>query len=55
MEISMKKPFLYIAGLFTVISLTGCSLKEVHEHTFEDKWTSNNISHWHKATCEHTI
>lgn len=50
----MKKTFLYIAVLFVVITLNGCSPKEVHEHTFEDKWTSNSISHWHKATCEHT-
>lgn len=25
-----------------------------HEHTFDTKWETNELSHWHKATCEHT-
>ena len=27
----------------------------IHKHTFEDKWTFNEIKHWHKATCDHFI
>ena len=25
-----------------------------HKHTFKDEWSSNDTSHWHAATCEHT-
>ena len=25
-----------------------------HRHTFNDEWSSNDTSHWHAATCEHT-
>ena len=25
-----------------------------HRHTFKDEWSSNDTSHWHAATCEHT-
>ena len=25
-----------------------------HEHTFDTKWTTDEIYHWHEATCEHT-
>ena len=25
-----------------------------HKHTFKDEWSSNDTSHWHDATCEHT-
>ena len=25
-----------------------------HRHTFRDEWSSNDTSHWHAATCEHT-
>ncbi|MCH5147622.1 MAG: hypothetical protein J1F61_06465 [Clostridiales bacterium] len=27
----------------------------IHKHTFDDKWTFNEIRHWHKATCDHFI
>ncbi len=26
----------------------------VHEHTFEEAWTTTETTHYHKATCEHT-
>lgn len=30
-------------------------IKELeHVHTFEEKWTQDETSHYHKATCEHT-
>lgn len=25
-----------------------------HTHTFSTTWTSDNVCHWHAATCEHT-
>ena len=25
-----------------------------HRHTFKNEWSSNDTSHWHAATCEHT-
>ena len=25
-----------------------------HRHTFRDEWSSDDTSHWHAATCEHT-
>lgn len=25
----------------------------VHEHTYDTRWSSNSVSHWHQATCEH--
>ncbi len=27
---------------------------EDHVHTYSDDWTSDETSHWHAATCEHT-
>ena len=40
---------------------TVCSYKEEqsiakleHTHTFAETWTSDETSHWHAATCEHT-
>lgn len=48
-----------IRNLFTILLstfiLAGCGNNPAtHEHTFSDKWSSNEISHWHAATCEHT-
>lgn len=31
--------------------LTGCN--NSHVHTFDSKWSYNETSHWHAATCEH--
>ena len=25
-----------------------------HEHTYSDKWSSDETQHWHAATCGHT-
>ena len=41
-------------GIFIALALTSCGGNPSHEHTFEDKWTTNESSHWHKATCEHS-
>lgn len=42
---------LLIAALmaFTLV-LTACE----HQHTFAEEWSSDETSHWHAATCEHT-
>ena len=29
-------------------------VEPTHEHTFSETWESDEINHWHKATCEHT-
>ena len=28
---------------------------EIHKHTYEEKWTFNELKHWHNADCEHFI
>lgn len=28
--------------------------KLLHQHTFSNEWSSDDIYHWHSATCEHT-
>ncbi|MCI7080899.1 MAG: formylglycine-generating enzyme family protein [Treponema porcinum] len=33
----------------------GCQVEsDSHEHSFSKEWTSDDTSHWHAATCEHT-
>ena len=33
----------------------GCQVEsDSHEHSFSKEWTSDETSHWHAATCEHT-
>lgn len=50
-----KSILLFIVPCFLLtISLTSCGGNPPHEHTFDEKWTTNESSHWHKATCEHT-
>ena len=35
--------------------LAGCQVEsDSHEHSFSKEWTSDETSHWHAATCEHT-
>ncbi len=29
------------------------TLPSAHEHTFSDKWSHNELVHWHESTCEH--
>lgn len=31
-----------------------CAPKDEHEHTFATAWSSDENSHWHAATCEHS-
>ena len=31
-----------------------CSYKVNHEHTYAEEWTTDNVAHWHVATCLHT-
>lgn len=45
---------LFAAAFAFVVGLTGCKVEsEKHEHTFSKEWTSDEIAHWHTATCEH--
>ena len=48
-----------LAGLLAISlgsALVACDKKapEAHEHTFSSEWSSNEGSHWHAATCEHS-
>lgn len=44
---------LLIFGCF-IISLGFCSENvNLHQHSFNEKWTSDSQCHWHSATCEH--
>ena len=53
----------YTDAAFTTIARPGQALTAdttlyakwvEHRHTFKDEWSSNDTSHWHAATCEHT-
>ena len=48
-----QKKLLIILSAFTML-LSACGGNSSHEHTFDSKWDTNESSHWHKATCEHT-
>ena len=49
-----------LAGLLAISlgsALVACDKTpavEAHEHTFSSEWSSNEGSHWHAATCEHS-
>ena len=50
----MKKTRILVALLLAslmafAVVLAACA----HTHTFEEGWTTDSTSHWHKATCEH--
>ena len=39
-----------------MIFLSSCEHDNVeHEHTFSDKWTYNETTHWHESTCGHDV
>lgn len=49
-------------NLFTILALTAllvvlvfsiCSCGD-HQHSFDDAWTSDSVSHYHNASCEHS-
>ncbi len=55
----MKKSFLKLTGLALAAALalgmSGCSSdSDSHKHTFAAEWSSDEATHWHAATCEHT-
>ena len=45
--------FFLLTLTFFVAVLVSCNL-EPHVHTFDKNWSSDEINHWHVATCEHT-
>ncbi len=53
----MKRGLTLVLALLIVavfaFALTSCGGDE-HEHTYSDKWTTDENYHWHVATCEHT-
>lgn len=50
----MHKKILLTLLTMSVLGMSGCSEEKPHEHTFDDKWTTNETDHWHVATCIHT-
>ena len=57
-----KKLILVLLIVFALsLSLVACEpepspeppQQEPHQHAFSDKWTNDEIYHWHAATCEH--
>ncbi len=40
----------------SIVAFTACNEKgnEEHTHTFATEWQSDEVQHWHAATCEHT-
>ncbi len=45
---------LLVAALAGTTAMGIAACDKGHEHTFSDKWETNETQHWHKATCEHT-
>ena len=52
----MKTCRKFLAGVVTIMALgmIGCQTDTPHEHTYSSEWKSDETSHWHAATCEHT-
>ena len=54
----MKNKIKLIAVLSAMVMsfvFAGCQVEsDSHEHSFSKEWTSDETSHWHAATCEHT-
>ena len=53
----MKTCTKFLAGAVTILALAmiGCQNDtDTHEHTYSADWKSDETSHWHPATCEHT-
>lgn len=53
----MNKKLLWIVLLVFALALIFAACEPIetqHEHTYEDVWSRDENSHWHKATCEHT-
>ncbi|WP_298738537.1 SUMF1/EgtB/PvdO family nonheme iron enzyme [uncultured Treponema sp.] len=49
-----KSKYLALFAVAFVVGITGCKVEaEKHEHTFSKEWTTDEIAHWHAATCEH--
>ena len=44
-----------ISAMVMSFVFAGCQVEsDSHEHSFSKEWTSDDTSHWHAATCEHT-
>ncbi len=49
----MKKTFILLLCMISLIAVAMASCQRPCEHTFSDKWYSDADNHWHPATCEH--
>jgi len=43
-----------LLSLLAISTMFMSCVKEIHQHTYSDKWTSDDEYHWHAAICEHT-
>ena len=50
-----KQNSLFTAILFAESTLMMACKAEVHTHTFAEEWSSDEIYHWHAATCGHDV
>ena len=58
-RMTMKKFAKWLVVVMTVLvvalALSACDSCSGHVHTFDmTKWESDDVEHWHAATCEHT-
>lgn len=45
---------LVVTLVFALLIATACNLSpSSHTHTYSDRWTYDETTHWHAATCEH--
>ena len=50
----MKKLISLIIISISIVLLASCNEPEEHEHSFSSSWSSDDTSHWHAASCEHS-
>jgi len=46
----MKKVFIFLVGLLSILSLCACNNEKVHEHNPSENWSSDKNDHW--KTCD---
>ena len=50
----MKKLISLIIISISIVLLASCNEPEEHVHSFSSSWSSDDTSHWHAASCEHS-
>ena len=52
MKKTMKACLLALLVCVALLAFAACAGN--HEHTFEERWSTNATHHWHSGNCEHT-